>query len=141
MNRDEEHLRLLSIFHYILGALGALFFSLFPVIHLTFGLMLIFAPHIFEPQGDPPPAFLGWIFVIPAALMMALGWTLAGCMIATGRFLARRTHYLFCLVVAAIESTFMPLGTVLGVFTIIVLTRESVKELFEANRRPGAGEV
>ncbi len=38
---------------------------------------------------------------------------------------------LFCLVVAGVECAFMPFGTVLGVFTIAVLMRESVKELFE----------
>jgi hypothetical protein len=31
---------------------------------------------------------------------------------------------------AGIECIFMPVGTVLGVFTIIVLMRDSVKELF-----------
>jgi hypothetical protein len=31
---------------------------------------------------------------------------------------------------AGINCIFIPIGTVLGVFTIIVLTRDSVKELF-----------
>jgi hypothetical protein len=34
---------------------------------------------------------------------------------------------------AAISCIFMPFGTVLGVFTIIVLLRPSVKELFAVN--------
>jgi hypothetical protein len=34
---------------------------------------------------------------------------------------------------AGIECMFMPFGTVLGVFTIITLTREPVKQLFGAN--------
>jgi hypothetical protein len=33
---------------------------------------------------------------------------------------------------ACIECLFLPFGTILGVFTIIVLSRESVKELFGA---------
>jgi hypothetical protein len=37
---------------------------------------------------------------------------------------------LYCLVVAGIECIFMPFGTVLGVFTIIVLMRPSVRNLF-----------
>ena len=32
MTRDEEHLRILSIFHYVVAGIVALF-SLFPVIH------------------------------------------------------------------------------------------------------------
>ncbi len=31
-----------------------------------------------------------------------------------------------------VECLFMPVGTVLGVFTIIVLVRDSVKELFRS---------
>jgi len=37
---------------------------------------------------------------------------------------------MFCFVVACIECLFMPFGTVLGAFTIIVLMRPSVKNLF-----------
>jgi len=61
---------------------------------------------------------------------MTMGWIFAAFVLATGRFLAKRKHYLFCLVMAGIESIFMPFGTVLAVFTIIVLMRDSVKELF-----------
>jgi hypothetical protein len=35
---------------------------------------------------------------------------------------------------AGVECLFMPFGTVLGVFTIIVLMRESVKQVFAANK-------
>ena len=53
-------------------------------------------------------------------------------MVLAGRYLARRERYTFCLVVAGVECMFMPFGTVLGVFTIIVLSRPSVKDLFGA---------
>jgi hypothetical protein len=129
MTRDEEHLRLLSIFHYVVGGLAGLF-ALFPIIHLIFGLIMIFASDKFAGKGEPPPAFLGWFFVIFAAMFIILGWILAAFVLTTGRFLARRKHYMFCLVMAAIECIFMPFGTVLGVFTIIVLMREPVKQLF-----------
>ena len=42
----------------------------------------------------------------------------------------------FFLVVAAINCLHMPLGTVLGVFTIIVLIRQSVVELYEYSPPP-----
>lgn len=51
-------------------------------------------------------------------------------MILAGRALAQRRRYTFCLVIAGVACMFMPFGTVLGVFTIIVLLRDSVKELF-----------
>jgi len=40
MNNDRQHLKLLSIFHYIVGGILAFFF-LFPLIHFTIGLLII----------------------------------------------------------------------------------------------------
>ena len=134
MEQDEEHLRLLSIFHYVVGGFAGLL-AMFPIFHLILGLIFVLAPAWFEVEGEAPPAFIGWFFVVFAGMLIAIGLTFAVCVIVAGRFLARRRHYLFCLVMAAIECAFMPLGTVLGVFTIIVLMRESVKELFSADHR------
>ena len=141
MTQDEDQLRLLSIFHYVVGGLAG-FFALFPIFHLIVGLFFIFAPNKFAGKGEPPPAFIGWFFVIFAAVFIALGWVFAAFVFTAGRFLARRKHYLFCLVMAAVECIFMPFGTVLGVFTIIVLMRESVKQRFTARSlepTPGSG--
>jgi hypothetical protein len=133
MTQDEDHLRLLSIFHYVVGGLSALF-ALFPIFHMLMGVFLILAPEKFGNKGDPPPAFIGWILVAFAACFMLAGWIFATLVIVTGRFLARRKYYTFCFVMAAVESLFMPFGTVLAVFTLVVLLRESVKRMFEANR-------
>ena len=133
MNQDEEHLRLLSIFHYVVGAMAGLF-ALFPIFHLVFGLVFIFAPEKLDGAEGPPPALFGWIFVIVAATIMLMGGIFAACVVAAGRFLAKRKHHTFCLVMGGVECLFMPFGTVLGVFTIIVLMRESVKPMFVANR-------
>ncbi len=127
MNQDQEHLKLLSIFHYIVGGLAALF-SFFPVIHLILGILFLVAPH--RMGGNPPPPFLGWIFVLLGGGIMLMGWAFAVCVILAGRFIAKRKHYIFCLVIAALNCLFMPFGTVLGVFTIVVLIRPSVKALF-----------
>jgi hypothetical protein len=130
MNKDEEHLRLLSVFHYVVGGLTALF-ALIPIIHLVLGLFFILAPEKFGPNpAQQPPAFIGWLFVIFATFAIALGLILASLIVTTGRFLGRRRHHTFCLVIAFIECLMMPFGTVLGVFTIIVLLRDSVKQLF-----------
>ncbi len=65
--------------------------------------------------------------------MIVIGWALAICTVLAGRRLAHRQSYTFCLIVAGIMAvTCMPFGTVLGVFTIIVLVRPSVQETFAA---------
>ena len=129
MKQDEEHLKLLSIFHYVVGGFAALF-AMFPIIHFILGLLFILTPETFASNGKPPPPFVGWFFVIFAGTFIISGWILAGFIITAGRFLALHRHRLFCLVIAGIECAFVPFGVVLGVFTIIVLMRESVKELF-----------
>jgi hypothetical protein len=128
MTQNEDQLQLVAIFHYVVAGMAALF-SLFPVFHLIIGLIFILAPEQFG-KGQPPPAFMGWFFVGFALLFITLGLTFAGFVLATGRFLAKRKHYLFCLVMAAVECIFMPFGAILGVFTLIILMREPVKQLF-----------
>lgn len=141
-NQDEQHLQLLSIFHYVAAGIVALV-ACFPIIHLIIGLFFLFAPpEMFAPPDEfatpqpsaPPTLLFGLMFTIIPAMMILMGWTLAVVILLGGRSIARRRNYTFCLVAAAICCMFMPLGTVLGVFTIIVLIRPSVKAMFEANQ-------
>lgn len=129
IRQDQDHLRLLAIFHFVCAGLVALCACL-PLIHLALGAMMLFAPEIFGPGKGEPPRIIGLLFVLIAGLFIALGWTLAGLLAWAGRCLQRRKAYTFCLVMAAIACVFMPLGTVLGVFTILVLMRPTVKVLF-----------
>jgi hypothetical protein len=129
VNQDLEHLRLLSIFHYVVGGMVALF-ACFPCIHLAFGVALVSGAWAF-PQGQgPPAALMGWFFISIASVIILLGWSVAIAILLAGNFLGRRAGYTYCLVIAAIECAFIPFGTVLGVFTIIVLNRSSVRALF-----------
>lgn len=129
VNRDEEHLKLLSTFHYVVAAIGALF-SLFPIFHVIFGLAIILVPNAFGGSAEGPPPFVGWIFLTIGAVIILCGLTLSACIFAAGRFIAQRRNYTFCLVIAGLECLMMPFGTVLGVFTIVVLMRDTVKPLF-----------
>src|SRR5215469_765870 len=120
MNQDEEHLRLLSIFHYVCAGIAALC-ACFPIFHLIVGLILVLKPESFGPAKDQPPAALGLVFVIFASIVILLGWTFAALLAFAGRSLSQRKRYTFCLVMAAIACFNVPFGTVLGIFTIIVL--------------------
>jgi hypothetical protein len=51
--------------------------------------------------------------------------------ILAGKYLGARKHRTFCFVVAATNCLYTPLGTVLGIFTIIVLLRDSVRATFQ----------
>jgi hypothetical protein len=132
MKEDLQYLKLLSIFHYVVGGLAALF-SFIPVIYVGIGILAVCIPGFFEAQDGAMPLFIGWVFIIMGAVLIVLEWAFSACIIVAGRSLARQVHYMFCVVIAAIECIFMPFGTVLGVFTIVVLARPSVKEMFELN--------
>jgi hypothetical protein len=132
MKEDLEHLRLLAIFHYVMGGMGALF-ACFPVFHLGLGIAIVTG--IIPPGkgGEQIPLFVGWLFIIVAGTIMALGWAYALCLLYAGRCLQAHRRHTFCFVMAVISCLSPPMGTVLGVFTILVLNRPSVQELFAAS--------
>ena len=65
------------------------------------------------------------------SLFVLTGWMTAIAVLIAGRRLQRRQNRLFCMVVAGIECMFMPFGTALGVFTLILLNKDPVKSAFE----------
>jgi hypothetical protein len=127
--KDAEHLKLLAIFHYVVAGMTALFAS-FPIIHFLIGTAMVIGSG-FAGSKSGEPMLVGAFFMVFAAVWILAGWTLAICVLAAGRSIAARRRYTFCIVVAGlIAATCMPFGTALGVFTIIVLVRPSVKEAF-----------
>jgi uncharacterized Tic20 family protein len=129
MDDDARHLDLLATFHYVVAGIVFLF-GCFPIIHLVIGLMVLTGTFDNSKPGGSPPDFFGLIFVVMALFMIACMWTLAGAVALAGARLKERRSYTYCLVIAALECMFAPFGTVLGVFTILVLSRPSVKALF-----------
>jgi len=133
MTQNEQHLNLLAIFHHVVGGLTALFSCMF-LLHVAMGIAMLCGA--FDGK-DTPPKFFAWFFILFPSVFILAGWTLSGFIIAAGRKLKHRASYTFCLVIAGLECILMPLGTVLGVFTIIVLMKDSVKQLFTANQLAG----
>lgn len=134
MNQDEQHLNLLSIFHYVLGALslvGGLFGGIF---YMGMGTFMRSVPNM-KPQDAPPPGVEA-MFVVMGIIFLILGCTTGVLQLIAGSKLKNHTSRTFCFVVAALECLNMPLGTALGVFTIVVLCRPSVISLFEGQQQP-----
>jgi len=129
-SRDEEHLKLLSVFHYVWGGLclvGLLF---------LFGHYKIFSVVAELPAGksSSPKGFsavfdmMKWIYLV-GAIACICG---AVFNFMAARFIKQRRGRIFCFVIAALNCLQVPLGTGLGVFTFIVLSRDSVRRLYEA---------
>ncbi len=135
MNHDIEHLRLLSIFHYIVAGLIALN-ACFGAVYVVVGLVMVFTRGNVAPFAGMPPQLLGWFLVAMGVFALAVGLTAATLLALTGRFLSQHRRHTFCTVVAAIECLHMPFGTILGVFTLVVLMREAVRVLFSTGALP-----
>jgi len=126
---DREHLRLLAIFHFV--AAGMAFMGLlFLMGHYALFHFFFADPEFLRKAGGvqngPPPAFIMAMF---RGIYVALGSWFAVSGVAnvlSGVFMRRLQHRVFSLVVAGFNCIHMPLGTILGVFTFIVLSRESV---------------
>ena len=127
-NPDEEHLRLLAIFHYVLAGMNALA-GCFGLMYVAFGIAMMVGK-LDQGRNGPPPEF-GLLVALLGGSFSLFFWGLAIAKLLAARWLGQRSHYRFCFVVACIECANMPMGTVLGVFTILVLTRPSVKALFD----------
>lgn len=130
--QELKHLDLLSTFHYVLGAITGLF-ACFPILHIIMGITFIIGldgAEIGDKEGAIAAHLMGWIFVIMGSILVLAGWLVATLMVVTGINLKKRKRYTFCMVTSAIECTFMPFGTVLGILTIVMLSKPHIKALF-----------
>jgi len=67
-----------------------------------------------------------WFYVFMGVIIL-IGFAVN---LMSGLFIRQRRHRIFSLVIAALDCLQIPFGTALGVFTIIVLSRESVRGLY-----------
>jgi hypothetical protein len=130
---DAEHLRLLAIFHFVSAGL-ALCGLLIVLVQFALFYSFMANPEIWANSDQPPPpemvlGFFRWFF-----LGLALWIGVSGVLnLMSGFFLRRRRHRTFSMIVAGLNCLHVPLGTLLGVFTFIVLGRASVERMYESN--------
>ena len=125
---DLEQVKVLSVCHFVgvgLAALGLL--MLYG--HYMFFTRMISNPDLWKGAAAPPPemfAPMRWLYGVGATLVAGTGiLNFFGA-----RSLRAKKNRLFTIGVAIVNCFWFPLGTALGVFTIIVLARESVQALY-----------
>lgn len=134
---DDSHLKLLSIFYYIVAGLTALFSCIF-LIHIAIGIAVLSGKMPMNNANNPPPpgfdkAF-GSIFIVIGSLAILFGWTMAVMNFIVARSLRARKRRLLILIIAGLNCASVPIGTILGVFTFVVMFRPSVESEFRANQ-------
>lgn len=146
-DRDGEHLRLLAVFHFILAGLMVLGGG-FLLLHYWIMRTAFSSASFSTPQVPPPgwpageatvppqnPAVPGEILEIMVFFYLFIGLLLLLGIILnalSGAFLLKRGNRMFSLIVAGLNCLQVPFGTALGIFTIIVLCRDSVRAKYEA---------
>ncbi len=132
---DREHLKILSICHYAFAGL-CLFPFLYGFIYTFMGIfvgaMIASDPHV---KNEPPAILFGGIFALVGISISAISLGIGLAAIKSGRNLTRLNARTFSFVFACIICAFMPFGTLLGVFTLIVLSRDSVQRMFAESGR------
>jgi hypothetical protein len=123
---DEEHLRLLSLLHYVSGGITASFGLLFVVWMGMMGAVFAAIPGEAATAHRGPPMAIFLIFGLFALLAVAYGVL----EIISGRLLSQRRRWLFTFLVSLPRLIFIPYGTMLTIFTLLVLDRRSVKALY-----------
>jgi hypothetical protein len=131
---DVEHLKLLAVFHFVVAGLAVLGI-LFLFMHYAMMSTFMNNPDLWKNQKKPdfdPKQFFDafkWFYVFMGSMFLLNG---IGNLIS-GFCIRARRHRIFSLIVAGVNCFLFPFGTALGVFTFVVLLRDSVKEAYEAS--------
>ncbi|WP_395735680.1 hypothetical protein [Prosthecobacter sp.] len=131
-SKDAEHLRTLAICHYVSAGLSIVGLA-FLFFHYSMMNMFFGNPRIWEKSQAPMP-------FNPAEFFQAFKWfylafgvfsLVSGILtLISGRFIHRRVNRTFSIVIAGLNCLHMPFGTLLGIFTLILLTKDSVIHLY-----------
>jgi len=142
---DIGHLRGSSTAFYVLGGVSALF-SLIFLLYVWMGTEIQDESGLFgqsrsySQYGDHNDAqareLMGTFMVTMGWVMLVIGETMAVLMLIAGSKLRKQQGHTFCVVISIITCLSFPFGTALGIIALIVLMRESVRELFRQNSAP-----
>lgn len=154
---DLQHLKILAICHWVFGGMLGLFACL-GILYLVIGIVIFNQTKPATTSVSTPPATvvtrgngsmnvrvnatatrsssdddrtLGIVFTSMGSAFIVLGGVGGGLNLYSGFGLLRQRRRRLSLVVAALDCLSIPLGTVLGIFTMIVLARATVKTLYQ----------
>jgi hypothetical protein len=130
-SKDADHLRILAIFHYIFAGLALVGIG-FLCLHFWVMNTVFTNPEIWKNAKDPPPpeffAIFKWVYLLVACLFLVAGVL----NLLSASYLRLRQNRIFSIVVAGLNCLQIPFGTALGIFTLVVLTRDSVRQSYGA---------
>lgn len=138
--QKRSYLDVLAIAHYVYAALIALI-ALVMMVMASIGLMGFAGERGMhmgggmegELAGCFPAAFIGLAFFVVLAM--------AAVNFLVGRWLKQRRQWLGIIVVSVLNALNVPLGTILGVITIVILVGDDVRAAFDRGAAAAAPSV
>ena len=128
----KKNLETIAVFHYVYGAINC-FGGLFLLALVALGGFLGSDWVAEQSHGDAPPAWLGGILSTIGVVLFFFVEAIGILIIYSGRCIAKRKNRTLSQVVAALCCLSIPLGLVLGIFTLIALSDEEVKREYQTH--------
>jgi hypothetical protein len=131
---DRSHLSVLAICYWVWGGFIVLI-SLISLIYIVLGIAFVsgaFSTASTQSTSPPPPPEVGWFFIGFGLIFLLLGQLIGWLNVLVGFSLRKHRRWLLCNIVAGLNCLSIPLGTVLGIFTFVVLARPAVKSQFNS---------
>lgn len=132
MNEDTRYLDLISLFHFIVAGMAGLF-SCLPLFNLVIGIpMLRGVPYaLLQREYFSQQILAPLMFILLPTGMAVIGWMFAIAVALNGYYIKNRTWFKYCMVISSIELLFTPFGTILGVFSLVLMTKPNIRMLFD----------
>lgn len=125
----SKNLRAIEVLHYVYGALTC-FCGLFLLLVVALGGFLG-SNWMMENASEAPPRWLGPMLSGIGMGLFFFAEAIGILNIYSGRCIARRKHRTLSMVVAAFDCLSIPLGLILGIFTLVTLSDAEVKREYE----------
>jgi hypothetical protein len=126
-------LRLLSIGYYIQGGIAGVY-TLLILGYSAFATALLANINKMAGQSNQqeiPPALFSIISIL-LVIVLGLCCVYTVCMFLAGYWLPRFRNRVFIQIIGALNCLAIPYGTILGIFTLMVLQRPSARQFFAA---------
>lgn len=136
-DHDRRHLWWLQLFHVVNGVLKFIV-ALFPGAFVAFGSVILYSPDTLEPYtvvDDHELTTWGRLFFWLGVGITVYLLTYGVLQILVAWSLWRRRWWRFCMAISCVDCLNVPFGALLGVLTIVVLIRPTVKVLFGREER------
>jgi hypothetical protein len=123
-----DTLELLALFHYAVGALAGML-SLVPALFLFVNISLT-DPAVEATVRTQAQSALHGAAVAGAVGALVAGLLLGALLVWAGRCLADRRRWGLCRAAAILSCLFVPIGTILGLVTLSMISRPDVRAEF-----------